>query len=167
VFIPPSSATLFLYQWSSLARGNLAVMCLHRQRLHEEQAREGAREANPKRMDLAEEMVGLHEHAHHVNTYVQRYTGIDPISFKRSQRRAGEGKSLLSCSVLARSTEHTADCLVGHAVIGGNLAKGFVVLMDTVHHARPFLRGNTLLRLLWAWTLLCGEERGDTAKYSL
>ena len=95
---------------------------------------------------------------------MQRYTGIDPISLKHSQRQAGEGKTLLSCSVVARSTKDTSYCLVGHTVISGNLAKGFVVLKDTAHHLRPFLRGNALFRLLWAWTLLCGEERGNTAK---
>ncbi len=41
-------------------------MPLNRQALHEEQVREGAREANLKPMDLAEEMVGLHERAQHV-----------------------------------------------------------------------------------------------------
>ncbi len=43
-------------------------MSLHWQTLHEEHAREGAREASPKRIDLAEELVVLHERAQHVNT---------------------------------------------------------------------------------------------------
>jgi hypothetical protein len=42
---------------SSLARRNLAVLSLHMQALHEEQAREDAREASPKRMDRTEECV--------------------------------------------------------------------------------------------------------------
>ena len=39
-----------------------------------------------------------------------------------------------------------------------------MVLKDTVHPLRPFLRRNALVRLLWTWTLLCGEEMGQTAK---
>ncbi len=58
-------------------------------------------------------------------------------------------------------------CLVGHAVINGNLAKWFLVLTDTAHHIRPFLRGNTLFRYLWAWTLLRGEERRNITKHLL
>ncbi len=34
-----------------------------------------------------------------------------------------------------------------------------VVLTDTAHDIRPFLRGNNLFHLLWARTLLCAEER--------
>ncbi len=45
----------------SSAQRTSSVMSLHRQKLHEEHAREGAREASPKRIDLAKEMVGLHE----------------------------------------------------------------------------------------------------------
>ena len=74
------------------------------------------------------------------------------------------GKTLLSCSVVARSPKETSYDLVGHPVTRRNLAKGFVVLKDTVHPLRPFLRGSAPVRLLWTWTLLCGEERGHTAK---
>jgi hypothetical protein len=63
VFILPSSAILFLYQQPSIA-----VMSLHRQTLHKEYAREGVREVSLKRIDLAEELVVLHERAQYVNT---------------------------------------------------------------------------------------------------
>jgi hypothetical protein len=43
-------------------------MFLHRQALHQEQAREGTPEASLKRVDVAGEMVGLHERAQRVNT---------------------------------------------------------------------------------------------------
>jgi len=76
-------------------------------------------------------------------------------------------KRLLSCSFLARSTKKTSYCLARHAVIGGNLAKGVLILKDTAQHVRPFVRGNTLFCMLGAWTLLCGEGRGNTAKYLL
>ena len=59
--------------------------------------------------------------------------------------QAGEMKKGLYCAFLARSTKKTSDCLVRHAVIGGNLAKGFLILKDTAQHVRPFVRGNTLL----------------------
>jgi hypothetical protein len=56
---------------------------------------------------------------------------------------------------------------VGHAVVSGNLTKGFVVLKDTAHHIRPFFGRDGMLKLTWAWMLLCGEERGKTAKQLL
>lgn len=58
VFLPPSSATLFLYLWPSIGG-----MFLQRETMHEEEAREGAREASLERMDVAEERVGLSEQA--------------------------------------------------------------------------------------------------------
>jgi hypothetical protein len=65
---PMRSATFLYYtlavQRSSLARRNLAVLSLHMQAWHEEQAREGAREASPKRMDRTEECVWLYELEH-------------------------------------------------------------------------------------------------------
>ncbi len=88
-------------------------------------------EASLKRMDLAEERVGLHERARHVNH--------------------------------ARSPQKTPDCLAGHAIISGNLAKGFVVLTDTAHHVRPFFRWDAMVKLTWTWMLLCGDDRGNTA----
>ena len=69
-------------------------------------------------------------------------------------------RNVLSCSLLARGTKKTPDGFVGHAIISGNLAKGFVVLKDTAHDFRPFFRRDAVLRIMWAWMLLCGEERG-------
>ena len=43
-------------------------MFLQRQALHQEQAREDAPEASLKRVDVAGEMVGLHEWVQRVNT---------------------------------------------------------------------------------------------------
>ena len=43
-------------------------MFLPMQELHQERAREGTPEANLKRVDVAGEMVGLHERAQHANT---------------------------------------------------------------------------------------------------
>ena len=57
VFIPPSPAILFLYR-----RPSIVIISLHRRTAHEE-------EASLKRMDLAEERVGLHERARHVNRW--------------------------------------------------------------------------------------------------
>jgi hypothetical protein len=56
---------------------------------------------------------------------------------------------------------------MGHAVISGNLAQGVVVFTDTAHHVGPFFRRDTVLRLTWAWMLLFGYERGNTARHLL
>jgi hypothetical protein len=56
---------------------------------------------------------------------------------------------------------------MGHAIISGNLAQGFVVLTDAAHHLRPFFRRDAVLRLTWAWMLLFGYERGNTTEYLL
>jgi hypothetical protein len=61
----------------------------------------------------------------------------------------------LSCSFLARSSQKTPDCLMGHAVISGNLAQGFVVLTDTAYHVRPFFSWDGIERLTRSWMLLC------------
>ncbi len=63
------------------------------------------------------------------------------------QERAGEGKSLLSRSMVARSTKDTSDGFVGHAVLSGNLAQGFVVFNDAPYHIRPFFRWDAMVRL--------------------
>jgi hypothetical protein len=57
-FIPSSSATLFLYR-----RPGIGSISLQRETVHEQEAREGAREASLQRMDLAEERVGFYEDA--------------------------------------------------------------------------------------------------------
>ena len=64
LFILPSSATLFLYP-----RPRMAVKSLHRQTVHEGEAREGSPEASLKRMDVAEERLGLHERTRHMNKW--------------------------------------------------------------------------------------------------
>jgi hypothetical protein len=92
---------------------------------------------------------------------------------KRSQltqatSKTGKGdESGLSCSFLARSTKKTPDRLVGHTVIGGHLAQGFVVLTDTAHHVRPCFKWKGMVRLTWTWMLLGGDDRGKTAKHVL
>jgi hypothetical protein len=60
----------------------------------------------------------------------------------------------------AGSTKKTPDCLMGHAVISGNLAKGFVVLKDAAQHLRPFFSGDAVLRLMLSWMLLYFYEGG-------
>jgi len=62
VFIPPSCATLLLYRWSSIT-----ILSWQMQTVHEQEAREGMPEASLKRMELAEECIGLQEWARQVN----------------------------------------------------------------------------------------------------
>lgn len=65
-----------------------------------------------------------------------------------------EGESLLSCSLLARSTKDTSDGFVGHAVISGNLAQGFVFVNEAPYHIGPFFRWDAMVRLTWTRMLL-------------
>jgi hypothetical protein len=58
VFIPSSSATLFLYR-----RPGIGSMSLQRETVHGQEAREGAPEASLQRMDVAEERVELYADA--------------------------------------------------------------------------------------------------------
>ena len=51
--------------------------------------------------------------------------------------------------------------------MSGNVAKRFVLLKHTAYHVGPFFRWNSMLRLTWTWMLLCGDERGKTAKHVL
>jgi hypothetical protein len=62
VFIPSSSATLFLYR-----RPGIGGMFLHRVTVHEQEAREGTQEASLERIDVAEERVGLYERTRLMN----------------------------------------------------------------------------------------------------
>jgi hypothetical protein len=55
VFTPSSSATLFLYR-----RPGIDSISLQRETVHEQETREGAREASLERMVIAEERVGLY-----------------------------------------------------------------------------------------------------------
>ena len=69
--------------------------------------------------------------------------------------KTGKGnKSGLSCSLVARSTKDTSDGFVGHAVLSGNLAQGFVVFNDTVYHVRTFFQWDAVVRLTWTRMLL-------------
>lgn len=118
-------------------------------------------------MNLAGEMVGLHERERRLNTSgTELHRGRSDLA--QACLKAGEErKRLLSCSVVARSTKDTSNCLVGHAVIRSNLAQGFVVLKDTARYLRPFFRRDAVLRLTWAWMLLFGYERGNTTEHLL
>ena len=58
MFIPSSSARLFLYRLPGM--GSIS---LQRETVHEQEAREGARDASLQRMDLAEERVRLYADA--------------------------------------------------------------------------------------------------------
>jgi hypothetical protein len=42
--------------------------------------------------------------------------------------------------VVARCTKDPSDGFVGHAILSGNLAQGFVILTDTPYHVWPFFR---------------------------
>jgi hypothetical protein len=140
VFLPPSSAILFLYLCPSIAG-----MFLQRETVHEE-------EASLERMDVAEVRVGLYGDAIETGreqSYSMRITSH--TSFLKDRQGDESG---LSCSVVARSTKNTPDGFVGHAVISGNLAQGFVVFNDTAYHVRPSFRWNTVLRLTWTRILL-------------
>ncbi len=63
----------------------------------------------------------------------------DRISHERPQRQAGRNENGLSCSVVARSTKDPSDGFLRHAVIGGNLAQGFVVFHDTAYQRSAML----------------------------
>ena len=91
----------------------------------------------------------------------------DHLSLKCPQRQAGGNESILSCSFLVRSMQKTPDCLMGHAIVSGHLAQGFVLLTDTVYHVWPCFRWDGMLRPLWTCMLLCGDDWGKTAKHVL
>ena len=56
---------------------------------------------------------------------------------------------------------------MGYTILSGNLAKRFVMLTDTAHHVWPFFRWDAMMRLTWTRVLLCGDDRGQTAKHVL
>ena len=91
----------------------------------------------------------------------------DRISHQRRHRQAGRNESGLSCSFLATTTKKTPDRLMGDAILSGNLAQGFVLLTDVTHHVWPFFRWDAMLRHMWTWMLLYGDDRGKTAKQLL
>ena len=63
-------------------------------------------------------------------------------------------ESGLSCSLVARSTKDASNGFIGHAVISGNLAQGFVIFSDAAYHVRPFLLWDAMVRLTWTRMLL-------------
>ena len=58
MFTPSSAATLFLYR-----RPGIDSISLQRETVHEQEAREAARDASLERVDLAEACVGPYEDA--------------------------------------------------------------------------------------------------------
>lgn len=56
---------------------------------------------------------------------------------------------------------------MGHAIMSGNLAQGFMLLTDTAYHVGPCFNWNSMLRLTWTCMLMCGGQRDDIAKYVL
>jgi hypothetical protein len=105
VFIPSSSATLFLCR-----QPGIDSTSLHRETVHEQEAREGAREASL--MDVAEERVGLYTDA--IETGREQSDSIRVTSHTRVLKDRQGDESGLSCSVVARSTKDPSDGFVGH-----------------------------------------------------
>ena len=56
--------------------------------------------------------------------------------------------------MVARSTKDPSDGFVGHTVLSGNLAQGFMVFNDAADHIRPFFSGDAVVRLTWTRMLL-------------
>ncbi len=130
--------------------------------MHEEKAREGAREASLQRMDVAEERVGLYGDALDTGREQSDRMGV---TYHTSVLKDMQGdENGLSCSVAARSTKDPSDGFVGHTISSGNLAQGFVVFHDTAYHVRPCFRWDAIARLTWTCMLLRGEEGRNTAK---
>jgi hypothetical protein len=108
VFLSPSSATLFLYLWPSIG-----AMFLQRETVHEQAAREGAREASLERMDVAEERVELYADA--IRTGREQSDSMRITSHTSVLKDRQGDESGLSCSLVARSTKDPSDGFVGHA----------------------------------------------------
>ncbi len=120
--------------------------------MHEEKAREGAREASLQRMDVAEERVGLYGDALDTGREQSDRMGV---TYHTSVLKDMQGdENGLSCSVAARSTKDASDGFVGHPVISGNVAQGFVLLMDTAYHVRQFFWWDAIVRITWTCMLL-------------
>ena len=142
VFLPPASAILFLYR-----RPGIGSISLHRETVHKQEAREGAREASLERMDVAEERVGLYGDA--IETGCAQSDSMRVTSHTSVLKDRQGNENGLSCSVVARSTKDPSDGFVGHAVISGDLAQGFVVFNDASYHVGPFFRWDAIVRLTW------------------
>ena len=133
MFIPSSSATLFLCR-----RPGSGSISLHSETVHKQKAREGTRVASLEHMGAAEECVELYRDAIETGreqAYSMRVTSQTSIL----KDRQGD-ESSLSCSVVARSPKEASDGFVGYTVISGNLAQGFMVFNDTAYYVRPFFQ---------------------------
>ena len=42
-----------------------------------------------------------------------------------------------------------------------------MLLTHTAHYVGPCFRCDAIVRLRWTWMLLCGDDRGQTAKHVL
>ena len=147
MFIPSSSATLFLCRRLSIGR-----ISLHSEIVYKQESREGTRVASLEHMGAAEECVELYRDAIETGreqAYSMRVTSQTSIL----KDRQGD-ESSLSCSVVARSPKEASDGFVGYTVISGNLAQGVVVFHDAAYHFWPFFRWDTMLRLTWTRKLL-------------
>jgi hypothetical protein len=132
--------------------------------VREEEAREGASVASLERLALTEELGGLFEQ---VRLRHRSRTGFRlewSYLIWASSKKGKWNESGLSCSVVARSTKDASDGFVGHAVISGHLAQGFVVFNDTPYYVRPFFQWDAIVRLTWTRMLRWGDERRKTAK---
>lgn len=103
-------------------------------------------------MDAAEEHVELYGDA--IETGREQSYSMRVTSQTSILKDLQGDESSLSCSVVARIPKDPSDGFMGHAVISGNLAQGFVVFNDTAHHVGPFFRWDTVLRLSWTRILL-------------
>jgi hypothetical protein len=103
-------------------------------------------------MDVAEERVGLYTDA--IETGREQSDSMRVTSHTSVLKDRQGDESGLSCSVVARSPKDASDGFVGHAVISGHLAQGFVVFNDTACNVRPFFRWDTIVRLTWTRILL-------------
>jgi hypothetical protein len=95
------------------------------------------------------------------------YYMSDRLSHQASSRTGRGNENGLSRSFLVRITKKAPDCLMGDVILSSNLAEGFLIFTDTTHHLWPFFCWNAIVRLTWASMLLCGDDRGKSAKHVL
>ena len=104
IVAPGTSSGHLEYQWPPGRTG---------QALHEEEAREGAREASLERRDVAEERVGLYGDA--IETGREQSYSMRVASHTCVLKDRQGDENGLSCSAVARSTKDPSDGFVGHA----------------------------------------------------
>jgi hypothetical protein len=94
-------------------RPGISTISPQRETVHEQETREGAREASLQRMDVAEECAGLHADA--IETGCEQSSSMRaPSHTSILTDRLGDENGL-SSSVVARSTKDSSDGFVGHA----------------------------------------------------